>query len=123
MFSITESGIRSGLKRRIERRVRKNVCRSIVGVKMDWLDLENDPSLSLSIVPGLVIVLDGELIDMLICTFSSIANNFTAHAKIAIEIIRILQCHGHAGTSLHITIFDTSFIGVDQNIFAIGIEP
>src|ERR1041385_3422030 len=123
MLWITESGIGSGLKRRIDRRVRRKLCRSGVGIKMGWFDLENDSSLSLSICPGFVIVLERELIDMLICTFSSITNNITAHAKIAIEILRILQGHGYFGTGLHILVFDASFVGVDENIFAVGIEP
>lgn len=79
ILCITESGTGSGLKRRIERRVRRKICRSVVSVNVNWLDLEDDPSLALLRDPGLVIVFEGELVDVLICTFSGITNDLAAY--------------------------------------------
>src|ERR1043165_8925488 len=123
MFSMMELGTVSGLNRRIERRVRKKLCRSIVGVKVSRFDLENDSLLSLSVLPGFVIVFECEPIDMLICTFSCITYNLTTHAKITIKIIRVLQGHRHLWANLHVAVFDTTFISIYEDVFAIGIKP
>src|SRR6266498_4856451 len=124
MFCITESATGSVLKRRIERRVRKKLCRSVVvKVKVDGFDPVNNPSLTLAVLPGSSVVFKGELVDMLICTFFCKSNNFTAHTKIPILYIRILDGHRNSRTRLHILVLYASFIGIDENIVTVGAEP
>src|SRR5512142_69336 len=94
MLWITGSGTGSGLKRRIERRVRRKLCRSTaVDVKVSWSDAEDDASLSWRNGVGFPLVLEGEGVDMLICTFSGMACDFTANAEIAIRILGVLNGH------------------------------
>ena len=90
---------------------------------MDGLDPEDDPPLSLSVFPGLVIVFERKPVDVLICTFSCKFNNFTAHTQIAILIGRILNRHRNARTSFHVLIFRPPFIRVDEDVVAICTEP
>jgi len=120
---ITEAGTASVLKRRTERRVRRKLCRSIVFVKMSWLDLEDDPLLGFAIGPGFIVVFDGKFVDMFICAFCCVTNNFAANAKIAIKIIRVLDGHGNLWTDSHILILNALFIGIDQNMFAVYVKP
>lgn len=94
-----------------------------MGIEVSRFDFENDPSLSLSVFPGFVIIFDGEPVDMLICTFSGITNNFTAHAKVTIKIVRVLEGHRDLWADFHIAVFDATLIGIDKDIFAIRIEP
>src|SRR6186713_2304729 len=97
MISITDIGTMSVLKRRMERRVCKKLCSSVaVEVKAEGFNPIDDPSLSLAIGPGFVIVFEGELVNVLICTFSCKSNDFTAHAEIAFLFIRVLDHHGHS---------------------------
>src|SRR6185503_13267956 len=123
MFCITESGTGSVLKRRMDRRVRRKLCRSIVFVKMCWLDLEDDPLLSFAIRPGFVVIFEGKFVDVFICTFCGVTNNFAANAEIAIEIVGVLDGHRHFWTSPHVFILDALFVGVDENVFAVYVEP
>src|SRR5687767_5399705 len=123
MFLITETGTGSVLKRRTERRIRRKLCRSIVFVKMSWLDLEDDPLLSFSIGPGFIVVFDGKFVDVFICAFCCVTNNFAANAEISIKIVRVLDGHGNLWTYSHILILDAPFIGVDQNMLAVCVKP
>src|SRR5215208_5518190 len=119
IFFITESGTGSVVKRRIERRARKKLCRSIaVKVKVERLDSIDDSSLPLSILPGSVLIFEGELIDVLICTFFCKGNNFTAYSKISFLFVWILNDHRNARMCFHVLIFHASLIGVDENIIA-----
>jgi len=88
-----------------------------------WLDPESDPSLIFLTYPGFVIIFERELINVLICTFSCITNNFATDAKITIGIVRVLDGHCHIWTGFHITVFGTSFICVNQDVFTVTGMP
>lgn len=94
-----------------------------VKVKVEGLDPVDDASLSLSVWPGFVLVFEGKLVDVLICTFSRITGYFTSDAQIAFLLIWILDHHGDPGARFHVFILDAPFIGIDQNIVSIRIEP
>ena len=124
MVWITESGTGSGLKRRIERRVRRKSCRSVVvQVKVERLDAVDNSALALLILPGPLVILEREPVDVLICTFFGVFNNFAAHAKIAILFLWILNHHCNPRTRFHVFVFDTAFIRVDEDVFAIYAKP
>ena len=68
---ITESGTGSGLKRRIERRVRKKSFR-LMFVKGSRLNLEDDPLLSLTVLPRFAVVAQGKHVDVFVCAFGGV---------------------------------------------------
>ena len=90
---------------------------------MGRLDLEDDPLLGFAIGPGFVVVFEGKFIDVFICAFRCVTNNFAANAEIAIHIVWVLDGHGHFRTDPHVFILDALFIGIDENIVAVYVEP
>ena len=120
--SITGSGIGSGLKRRIERLVRRKACRSM-GVKVGGLNFEDDPLLPFAVGPGLVVVPAREHVDVFIGALGSMGYDPALQAEIAIRVGWILDHEGHVGLGFHVAVFDATFIGVDENVVAVCIEP
>src|SRR3990172_1052022 len=123
MSCITESGTGSGLKRRMDRRVRRKLWWLFMEVKVSRFDLEDDPLLSCELGPGFVVVTDRKHIDVFICAFCGVADNFAANAEITIGLVRVLNGHRHFWTYFHVPVFHTPFVGVDENVLAIGAEP
>ena len=118
MSSITESGIRSGLKRRIERRVRRKVWRS-VGVNVSRFNFEDDPLLSFTVFPWLIVIFERELVDVFIGTLCGELGDLSADLNIAIRSCGVLNDEGDFGARFHVAVFRAPFIGVDEDVLVI----
>jgi hypothetical protein len=45
------------------------------------------------------------------------------HAEITIGVGWILDYEGNVGLGFHVAVFDTTFIGIDENVVTLYIEP
>lgn len=120
---MTDSGTGSGLKRRIERRVRRKLRRSVVFVKGYWLDFEYDPLLSFAVRPRFAVIPFGKHVDVLVGTFGGVGYDPALHAEVTIGIGGVLNNHCHVHVFLHVAVFEPPFIGVDEDVLAISVEP